>query len=769
MAKENWAQKRRKIDAAFLKDVSTDLSLFTDPKDRASRIKQLQDVLANEFSSLALKAKTDKDAREELKNAIMADTRYREIGFTDGTVFDELLEEAAGFGVMERISRNPDVTDVTFNGTELIIETNKEKKINETGGLVDAEYIERLIKGFATASDSSSKDFNESHPILDIVVGNMRLNAVHGSSAQAGITMAIRLSHPRLVVTTEVISQMAPPFVGELLKAFVKAQCNTVIAGKTGTGKALPNGTLIPTPLGWVKNGNLAVGDIVFAGDGSWTTVKGVYPQGRKHAYRVKFQDGRDVICNDEHLWNVITDEGGIETLPLREIITQMGNGRIMCIPIAPAVSFAPEALDRATFSKDFAYHVGNRINEGIFDDRALDILFMSEDVRHSFIQGVFDAYSHVDVEYGVTVSGNFKTRKAAKLVANVMRSLGYVIRTDSTDSGAYSVKIIDDSRANADFVAEIKRSFFNLENRQPAAPALEGLLITDVEDLHTSLDMTCIEVEHPDHTYLANDFVVTHNTEVTKYLISEIPFREKIALIEDVAEMHAKDLFPNLDIHSWVVTGSAPASGLLKASLRNNPEWVIVTELRSGEEAVEWLEAIKSDHRSITSLHASSTSDIPSRIAGMYAEERPVDEVRFEQTVFKLLNIGVQIEAKIIDGKKIRFISEVMEFRQDSEGGPILLFKQNMDHEGKTRFRITDMSSAMRERLADAGANFKQFDQALAQYQASNAAIAERNRELKARIEKETTDEMIKATAKEKAQLKLNKTTANKNVGTNK
>lgn len=758
---EDWAAKRRKIDEQFLKDVSTDTSLFSNPKDRDERIKQLKSIISTEFMSLGLVAKTDLDEREQLKNKLMSDVRYRDIGYNDSAVFDELLEETVGFGVMDRIRRNPDVTDVTFNGTELVIETNNEKKVNETNGLVDADYIERLVKGFATASDGSSKDFNESNPIIDIVVGNMRLNAVHGSSAQAGITMAIRLSHPRLVVTTEVIGKMAPPYVGELLKAFVKAQCNTVIAGKTGTGKALPNDALIPTPLGWIKNGNLAVGDPVFAGDGSWTIVKGVYPQGRKRAYRVKFKDGREEICNDEHLWAVLTNDGGTEKFTLREIMRQMNKGRIFCIPIAPAVRFAEESFEGDPFSNEFAYYLGSHINEDTMDKRAGDVLFMDETIRYSFIQGVFDAYSNVDVEYGIEVRAYFKSHAAATLSTNVMRSLGFVVNLVPTGSGAFILKILDDSRANEEFVNKIKREFFKLDHRLPVSPAMEGLLITEVEDLGTSLEMTCIEVDHPDHTYLSSNFLVTHNTEVTKYLVSEIPFREKITLIEDVAEMHAKQLFPKLDIHSWVVTGSAKASDLLKASLRNNPEWVIVTELRSGEEAVEWLEAIKSDHRSLTSLHASSTSDIPSRIAGMYAEERPVDEVRFEQTIFKLLNIGVQIEAKIINGKKVRFISEVMEFRQTAIGGPILLFKQHMNHEGVSRYAIQDMSEDMRQRLEDVGAEISQFDKALKAYYNSDEYKAAYKREMN-RKANEHKDEVIAAkVGEQRAKSELRQLTA--------
>lgn len=742
----DWANKRAKIDAAFKEDVSTDLSLFEDPSVRDSKIEELRAVIGREFQDIGLPAKNDMKVRTELRTKLMANPRHAAIGNNDISVFDELLEEVVGFGVLERISRNEDVTDVTFNGHELIIETNKEKKINETNGLVDATYIQRLVTGFATASGGSSKDFNESKPILDLVVGNMRLNAVHGSSAQDGITMAVRLSRPRLIVTTEVIGQMAPPAIGELLKAFVKAQCNIVIAGKTGTGKALSNDTLIPTPLGLIKNGNLAVGDLVFAGDGSITTIKGVYPQGKKAAYKVRFQDGREVICNDEHLWTVLTRDGEYETLTLKDIKSRMEQGQIMCVPIAPAVDFEPEALDVSEWSESYAKLMGQRINSKIEFSSLEKVQFMSQNIRHTFIQSVFDTIGEVTSEFGREAFAKFNHLDIANLVANVMRSVGYVVIVNGNVNSdlPYELTILDDSRVNDDFVKDLKRKLFDKEYRQPAAPALEGLLILDIEDLHRDLEMTCIEVEHPDHTYLANDYVVTHNTEVTKYLISEIPFREKVVLIEDVAEMHAKELFPNLDIHSWVVAGEATASNLLKASLRNNPEWVIVTELRTGEEAIEWLEAIKSDHRSITSLHAASTLDIPSRIQGMYSEMRNVDSDKFEQTVFKLLNVGIQIEAKIINDKKVRFISEVMEFREDKDGGPILLFKQNRNNLGVPRYKWADISEDMRDRLIDAGANFKQFDAAYANYLKSDAVLKKQQLKMKQRIAEKSTELLV-------------------------
>jgi superfamily II DNA or RNA helicase len=75
-----------------------------------------------------------------------------------------------------------------------------------------------------------------------------------------------------------------------------------------GTGKSLPVNTLIPTPTGYKKMGDIQVGDRVFGSDGLPTTVLGVFPQGMRDVYRITFSDGRTVLCDKEHLWNAYTN-----------------------------------------------------------------------------------------------------------------------------------------------------------------------------------------------------------------------------------------------------------------------------------------------------------------------------------------------------------------------------------------------------------------------------------------------------------------------------
>jgi LAGLIDADG DNA endonuclease family protein len=70
-------------------------------------------------------------------------------------------------------------------------------------------------------------------------------------------------------------------------------------------GKLQPRDEPVLTPSGWRPIGDLRVGDEVFAGDGSATTVVGVYPQGVRPVYRVTFDDGATTRAGGDHLWKV--------------------------------------------------------------------------------------------------------------------------------------------------------------------------------------------------------------------------------------------------------------------------------------------------------------------------------------------------------------------------------------------------------------------------------------------------------------------------------
>ena len=87
----------------------------------------------------------------------------------------------------------------------------------------------------------------------------------------------------------------------------LKAVCDNdivIVNARGGSGKAQPNDTLIPTPIGHIELGDLKVGDYVYDRMGNPTKILGVFPQGKIDCYKVTLSDGRSTYCNDEHLWS---------------------------------------------------------------------------------------------------------------------------------------------------------------------------------------------------------------------------------------------------------------------------------------------------------------------------------------------------------------------------------------------------------------------------------------------------------------------------------
>jgi ATP-dependent Clp protease ATP-binding subunit ClpC len=128
--------------------------------------------------------------------------------------------------------------------------------------------------------------------------------------------------------------------------------CNVLLLGDPGSGKALSDDTLIPIAdeRGYAAIKDIKIGDYAFGENGKPVKVVGVYPQGLKRAYSVKFPDGAVIVCNDEHLWCARPRKAHYMDRPygvwsLREMIdygvvrkTSSGNRKSFYIPMNGAV-----------------------------------------------------------------------------------------------------------------------------------------------------------------------------------------------------------------------------------------------------------------------------------------------------------------------------------------------------------------------------------------------------------------------------------------------
>lgn len=76
-----------------------------------------------------------------------------------------------------------------------------------------------------------------------------------------------------------------------------------MLKGLPASGKGQPASSVIPTPNGDKKIGELKVGNYVFGSDGRPTKVIGVFQRGVLPIYKVSFADGAELVVDGDHIW----------------------------------------------------------------------------------------------------------------------------------------------------------------------------------------------------------------------------------------------------------------------------------------------------------------------------------------------------------------------------------------------------------------------------------------------------------------------------------
>ena len=358
---------------------------------------------------------------------------------------------------------------------------------------------------------------------------------------------------------------------------------------KAGSGKAQPVDTIIPTPNGNRKLGDIIPGDFVFDRCGNPTKVLGVFNQGLQNVFRVTLSDGRQTLCCDEHLWTYYRNNDGVA---ITETLSSMLKRSILCgtankagaryniptngplqyqekeLPVDPYVvgaflgngcctskylEYSSESLEipemisniiDADFVKysdlNYSYHFKRNNTllkfQDVFGDMKElqchsyekripnDYIYGSVEQRFSLLQGLMDTDGSITYSGGrYNTSFSTSSQNLMKDFVVLCRSLGIITsvhedKRDKYKNGvSYSIQMICDN--------EIKPKLFRLSRKLKLANESLSIVkkrkhsqiaIRKVEDLGYRCEMVCIYVDNPEHLYLTNDCIVTHNTTLS-------------------------------------------------------------------------------------------------------------------------------------------------------------------------------------------------------------------------------------------------------------
>lgn len=694
---------------------------------------------------------------------------------------------------------NSSITDISFNGTDMYVQDNElgrykvdsDRDPRIKAGKEPLMVTPKMVEDLGNQVQNTMGDaWNTTNPILDSELGELRTNFMHKAVSPFGVTFALRVSRPRLAITD--ISTLCDKDTAKLLEVFMRCDFNLLISGQTGSGKALTNDTKIPTPLGWTTMGELKVGDYVFDRLGKPTKITGVYPQGLLDTYKVTLKDGREILCNDEHIWSVFTSSGNLKNMTVREMLD---NGIFLndnpehakyYIPMNEAVeypkaelkvdpyvlgafigdgSLTEKALTITSETSEIPEYIAEKLNTKIFkpespkytykfrlnDDLNIkthgnnkniltrhlfpdewchtaqykfipkEYLTSSIEQRFELLQGLLDTDGSISKDSRGTVSYKTVSKQLAEDVRELAFSLGMkaTIKKYTNNKG----NRLDSYNVFFNIPNNIKPKMFKLTRKKEIAEKIankpkraryDRVAISNIEKLDFKSEMTCIMVDNKEHLFLAEDFVVTHNTELQKALIGYIPQQKKISLMEDTLDSHIKEIYPEKDINSWATAGEKGEDNyigfpdLIRAGLRNNPDWLMISEVR-GAEAQDLLSAALTGHSIMTTLHATGADNIPSRLSNMVSmNEQASDYEALQLDIVSVLNLGLHME-RVDDpetGKISRIIREIYEYTEYRQGigiigVPIYQVTQEYDEETNT-YHLVKLKNRLSKNLLE-------------------------------------------------------------------
>ncbi len=255
-----------------------------------------------------------------------------------------------------------------------------------------------------------------------------------------------------------------------------------------------------------------------------------------------------------------------------------------------------------------------------------------------------------------IRLSNNFINQFCTRIANNVSRNFNKSDPILEAETETLRISIIHESVAHSGTAISIRKT--------PASCRLTDELIRDTgycsKEILEFLKL-CIK-SHLNMVFCG--LPGSGKTELLKYLTKYIPREEKVITVEDNLEIHYTQINPfhhcvELKVDEEVLTHKAA----IKVSLRQNPEWILLSEARSVE-VRELLESFSTGLHGLTTLHTDDVRKIPDRVLNMIQDSYSAN--RLENDVYSFINVGVLIRKTIENGKIRRYIDQVCVFDRD-------------------------------------------------------------------------------------------------------
>ena len=339
----------------------------------------------------------------------------------------------------------------------------------------------------------------------------------------------------------------------EVKRWFYQSSGAILVCGPTGSGKALHIDTLIPTPTGMKRVGEIKIGDKIYDKDKNLTEVLDIHQASRKDKlYKITLENGEVFKASGPHEWVVHNNKGLLSSVTTDEIFNKFEYEYFI-----PKLNFPV------------------RLYNGYTVEERKELLYsMTGNSELEIIK--LDEYTDEIVELANSL-GYYTYYENEKLVINKTKSkrLTRIVKVE---------KIKDNYK-----------------------------------------DYFCFEVDSESHTYLiGNTFTITHNSTTMASILREIQLTQEKKII--TIEKPIEAIFPD-DGKALVVQRAIPEDCVdfefgLTGAMRQNPDYILIGEVRNQTEVSEFLRAAETGHLAMSTIHTVNNVTTLNRIRSLFSGE---------------------------------------------------------------------------------------------------------------------------------------------------
>ena len=230
-------------------------------------------------------------------------------------MIEKRVEEMLHSSFLGEYLNDENITDISYNGMQLRVQDNiKGRFIPKNQPLYQEVY--ELGKKIANIQ---GKEWTSNTPFLNTELSHLRVNFVHDAVSPKGVTFALRVSRPKLVTTD--LSSFANEKVAQLLSVLIEGEYNTVIAGRTGSGKTELQKLLV----NYIDDSK----KITLIEDTMDSHIKEIYPEKDVNSWRTLMDETREKKVTYHRLikeglrnnpdWLIIAETRGSEAYDMLE------------------------------------------------------------------------------------------------------------------------------------------------------------------------------------------------------------------------------------------------------------------------------------------------------------------------------------------------------------------------------------------------------------------------------------------------------------------